>query len=279
MKFDEYRHDLKPYGLTCELWRPSLMKRPDRHNEIEINYLPECSITYLIHNRKFRVKKGSTMVFWALMPHQIVEFDRDAPYYVITVPFSILHEWKLPKAFLDVLFKGEMQAITHHFEDAEFDKKRFEKWTQELEQEDEEIYAACLLEFCAYLKRFAVKSLSAGQCLQKASPPSINLVERIAMYIASKFTDPIKVCDVAKEVGVHPDYANTIFKKAFNCTISNYIMEQRVLYAQRKLAFSTESITSLAYQSGFNSISRFNAAFKKKNIMTPREYRKKHLLA
>jgi AraC-like DNA-binding protein len=56
---------------------------------------------------------------------------------------------------------------------------------------------------------------------------------------------------------------------------STYLSEQRILCAQRKLSLNSDSITSIAYESGFNSISRFNATFRKFLGMTPREYRKK----
>ncbi len=36
-----------PYGFTLERWTPCLMPRQDRHNEVEINYLSEGSLTYL----------------------------------------------------------------------------------------------------------------------------------------------------------------------------------------------------------------------------------------
>ncbi|WP_067029511.1 helix-turn-helix domain-containing protein [Allomuricauda sp. CP2A] len=275
-RFDESRTDLKPYGLGCELWQPKRMKREERHNELEINFLPDCSITYLISNRKFKIKRGTVIAFWALMPHQVIDFKKDCPYYVITIPFSVLHEWNLPKTFLDSIFKGEVQ-ITRDLEDIEFEKKRFDRWSLELDKRGSELYAACSLEICAFIKRLALKNLPQS-CEQKVKPPPINLVERMAMFIASNFTEPIKASDVAREVGLHPDYANSIFKKAFCKTISNYIIGQRVLYAERKLSISDEPITSLAFQSGFSSISRFNAAFKKKNKLTPREYRKRHLL-
>ena len=35
--FDERRKELAPYGLTVERWRPNLMRKSDRHNEIELN--------------------------------------------------------------------------------------------------------------------------------------------------------------------------------------------------------------------------------------------------
>ncbi len=274
-QFDESRADLKPYGLTCDLWQPKKMEKPERHNELEINFLPACSLTYLIHNRKVKIKMGSIIAFWGLVPHQIVDFEQSCPYYVITIPFSILKEWKLPKSFLDALFKGNILTISK-LDDVGFEEKRFEKWSNELGQDEPELYAASLLEICAYIKRFAFHSLSTQSDLNQVQPPPMNLVERMAMFIAKNFTEPIKASDVAKEVGLHPDYANSIFKKVFCSTISNYIICQRVSFAEGKLTISNDSITSLAYQSGFNSISRFNAAFKKKNKLTPREYRKKN---
>lgn len=78
--FDEKREDLTPYGLTRETWCPNVMRRPDRHNEIEINYLPEGSITYLIHDKKIHVEKGSFIMFWALLPHQIFHYSRNQSY-------------------------------------------------------------------------------------------------------------------------------------------------------------------------------------------------------
>lgn len=51
-QFDEKRNSFKPYGFTCEVWTPGIMSRADQHNEIEINYFPSGSITYLIRGEK-----------------------------------------------------------------------------------------------------------------------------------------------------------------------------------------------------------------------------------
>lgn len=273
-KFDETRQDLKPYGLTCELWQPKLMERPDRHNEIEINYLPEGSLTYLIHDQKLKIQKGRMIVFWALFPHQIVDFSKDAPYHVITIPFSTLLSWNLPKRFLEMLFRGELKATTYKPSNPVLANQIFERWADELNRDTSVLKEICSLEIEAYLKRFAYRTMNATSSIEKVEPLPINLVEQIAVYIANNFNRPIKVVDVAKAVGLHPDYANVIFKKTFGYTISDYLLEQRVLYAKRKLSITQDSITSIAYDSGFNSISRFNASFRKSSGMTPRDFRK-----
>ena len=101
------------------------------------------------------------------------------------------------------------------------------------------------------------------------------LVEKMAIFIAKNYANSIRVFDVGEAVGLHPDYANSIFKKAFGCTLSEYISEERIAHAQRKLLSTNMSITEVAFDCGFNSVSRFNAAFLKMNGCTPREYRKK----
>ncbi len=62
-KFNKERRELEPYGLTCELWTPSLMPKADRHNEIEINYFPKGNITYLFHDYKKVVPSGRLTLF------------------------------------------------------------------------------------------------------------------------------------------------------------------------------------------------------------------------
>ncbi|MBV5311755.1 MAG: helix-turn-helix transcriptional regulator [Prolixibacteraceae bacterium] len=93
-------------------------------------------------------------------------------------------------------------------------------------------------------------------------------------YIGQNYKNPIKVAEIGETVGLHPDYANALFKKAFGCTISDYITEERVSSAKRKLVATDKSITEIAFECGYNSISRFNEVFLKMNSCTPREFRK-----
>ena len=89
--FDESRNEFKPYGLSCEIWSPSLMRKPDRHNEIEINYFPKGGITYLFQGNKVTVPSKKLTIFWGLIPHQIIDFKSDNPYYVCTFIKSNFH--------------------------------------------------------------------------------------------------------------------------------------------------------------------------------------------
>jgi AraC family transcriptional regulator, melibiose operon regulatory protein len=270
--FDESRDSFKPYGLTCELWSPGVMKRPDRHNEIELNYFPNGTITYFFQDKKLTIPKKRLAVFWALVPHQIIQVEESSPYYVCTIPFSWFLEWKLPSSFVDRILKGEV-VIDESNDFNEYDEFLLTNWVRDTS--DKEASKVILLEIQARLSRM---SLHNG-ITNKSHPLSVNStdvskVESIAIYVAQHYSQPLTVSAIGKAVGLHPDYANAIFKKAFGNTLSEYITAERISHAQRKLLSTEKSITEIAFESGFNSIGRFNAAFQKINHCTPRDFRK-----
>lgn len=272
--FNEGRNEFKPYGFTCELWTPGLMRKPDRHNEIEINYFAEGSMTYLFQDKKITIPAKRLSIFWGLVPHQIINYEGNSPYFVCTIPFSQFLEWKLPVSFVDRVLKGEVLFEVSE-ESSMHDEFLLENWIKDINKN--EFVEVTLLEMHARLFRMAKSNLS--KKVNNHSPIYLNeisKVEQIAIYIAQNYSNPIKVSDIGKAVGLHSDYANSIFKKAFGSTLSEYIIEERISHAQRKLVATDTSITEIAFECGFNSISRFNAAFLKINGCKPREFRKRY---
>jgi AraC-like DNA-binding protein len=270
--FNEKRKEFVPYGLTCEIWTPCLMRKPDRHNEIEINYSPESTVTYMIQDKKITIPAKKLAIFWGLVPHQIINFEGTKPYYVCTIPFSEFLEWKLPDSFVDRILKGEVLFETSE-NSSSFDEFLLNNWFHDLNTNNSSEVA--VLEMRSRLHRMAVSNLSKTENVH--TPIHLNeisLVERIAIYIGQNHRNPIKVAEIGQAVGLHPDYANSIFKKAFGCTLSDYITEERISNAKRKLVTTEKSITEIAFDCGYNSISRFNEAFLKFNHCTPREFRK-----
>lgn len=277
-KFDNGRPEFKPYGFTVEKWTPKLMSKPDRHNEIEINLLTGGSITYLINDKKVKINSKRMAVFWALFPHQIIQFENDAPYYVCTIPFAQFMNWQLSATFIDYVLKGEVVYAPTN-KNFEFEKHLMDVWLQDILTGDKKSIEVSTREMCAHLHRFALNSIPAESDEYKEGDleySKLDMVEKMTIFIARNYKQPIKNEDISKVVGLHPDYANTIFKKSFGMTLNQYVIQQRILYVQRQLSVSDESITAIAYEAGFNSLSRFNAAFREKCNCSPSEYRKRH---
>lgn len=272
--FNEGRREFKPYGLTCELWMPDLMKKPDRHNEIEINFFTSGSITYLFQGSKITVPAKNLTLFWGLVPHQIIDHTGSSPYYVCTIPLTLFLEWKLPTAFTEKILKGEV--VQEDFgEYSIHDEYLFKCWLNDLDKDV--IPEATLHEMRARCLRMASRVLPIKQNERlQIQNGEISRVEQIALYIAKNYMNTLKVSDIGREVGLHPDYANVIFKKAFDTTINDYIIQERIMHAQRKLITTDKKIADIAFECGFNSINRFNIAFRKINRCTPREFKNKY---
>lgn len=271
--FDARRGELVPYGLTCELWHPDLMKKPDRHNEIEINYFFEGNITYLFQGSKVTIPEKTFAMFWGLVPHQIVAHSGYVPYFVCTIPLTQFLEWKLPKSMVDRILRGEI-IIEKPGDYSLYDEFLLKNWITDLSIKSNQ--NVTLLEIHARLLRMANRILPSHQNnFSQIQINEINQVERMSMFIAKNYHNPIKAKDIGAEVGLHPDYANVVFKKAFGMTLNDYLIQERISHAKRKLISSDIRITDVSFECGFNSISRFNAAFQKINECTPREFRKR----
>ena len=269
--FNERRDQFKNYGFTCEVWEPGLMGRPDRHNEIEINYIPNGSLTYLFKDKIISIPEKTIAVFWGLIPHQIIEFSGKHHYYVCTIPVAQFLEWKIEHNFVNKVLNG-MMFVEKTNEVMKVDDFLFKSWVRDIN--DENLSEIVKLEIRARLSRIALTTSAQNLETKTITANEISPVERIAVYIAQNYNTHIKTSEIGAFVGLHPDYANAIFKKTFGRTLSDYIIHERIAHTQRKLLTCNDSIADIAFESGFNSLSSFNAAFLKINRCTPRQFRK-----
>jgi AraC-like DNA-binding protein len=100
----------------------------------------------------------------------------------------------------------------------------------------------------------------------------------MAAFVAMRYTEPLTVDDIGQHVGLHPNHAMTVFKRAFGTTLIRYLTEHRVSHAKRLLATTDDKILGVALASGFGSVGRFNAVFRESCGCSPREFRRRHRL-
>jgi AraC family transcriptional regulator, melibiose operon regulatory protein len=278
-RFDHNRPDFKPYGFTCELWKAAPMRRPDRHNEVELNLLKNGSLTYLLGGNRVTIPQGGLAAFWAAIPHQIIDSSGNPEYYVVTLPLSWFLQCRLPGKLVDRLLHGQFlrDSSVKRFE---LDLHLFQTWTRDLGGGRSEANAATQLELHARLLRLADDLPKIPGKGPRPSPligeGGLSKVEQLAAYIARRYQETIRIDEAAKEVGLHPNYAMNLFKKTFNITLNEYLTRHRVSHAQRLLATTDDKIVNIALDSGYPTLSRFYEAFKKTCGCSPSDYRKEH---
>jgi AraC-like DNA-binding protein len=283
--FDPTRPEFKPYGLTCERWTFSPMARPDRHNEVELNLMVNGSLTYLFGGARATIPAGGLAAFWAAIPHQVISTpsaDITAEYFVVTIPLAWFLQLDLPDRLVQPILHGQM---VHDPEENHFapDCQQFERWVNDLADRDEDRHRAARLEIEARLLRLALALPSAKG--GKRHPRShkgvlakhgLTKAEQMAAYIAQRYSQAVLVEDISRSVGLHPGYAMTLFQKTFGMTMIEFVNQHRITHAQRLLATTDKKVLSIAFESGFGSLSRFNDAFRRACGCTPRQHRRRH---
>ena len=283
--FDATRPEFSPYGLTCERWTLVPMTRADRHNEIELNLLLEGSLTYLLGGDRVTIEAGSLAAFWAAIPHQILGQEAPGPapeYFVATIPLAWFLQLQLPACMVQPILRGR---VVRESDAARFrqDVERFGRWAEDLDGPSAELRRASILEIEARLLRLGAAAAEPEPGRDSGPTPSrssieteLGKAEQMARHIAQNYTSPISVEEISRAVGLHPGYAMTLFRKAFGMTLVTCVNQHRLTHAQRLLTTTNQQILTIAFESGFGSLSRFNDAFRRAVGRTPRQYRSMH---
>jgi AraC-like DNA-binding protein len=133
-----------------------------------------------------------------------------------------------------------------------------------------------------FLKFPDLIAVKPGKVLNPKLPKSVNDETAVALRKLMEKERPylnpdLKASDVAEKLGVHPRTLSVLLKHTYEMNFSDFINSYRVLNAQELILSDTSNKTmfEILLDSGFNSKSVFNAAFKKHTGMTPSEYRRK----
>lgn len=96
----------------------------------------------------------------------------------------------------------------------------------------------------------------------------------ILKYIEQNYMNDITLEDLADLAGYSTYHFSRIFKKYSNTTFINFLNRRRVKAAELLLLESGSTITDVAMQVGFASLTTFNRVFKSINGCTPSDYKK-----
>ncbi len=100
-------------------------------------------------------------------------------------------------------------------------------------------------------------------------------INEIAEYITHNYQHNISLADIAQRFYISKSYLSRIYKEVTGFTVNEYINIVRIKKAQQMLESTDYSITQIAEQIGYDSITYFEKVFKKYIEQSPLKYRKK----
>jgi len=248
-----------------------------QHDDLEINIVVRGELDYLFGGERCVIPEGHTGLFWAAAPHRLVgpEPTPDDDIAWVHLPLPTVLGWTLPASFGSLVLAQRTvvvptEAVGTHL------LPLLANWQRDLSSGGP--LDAMLHEANGLVTRI----LDAHERLATtASPAPAPQVQRLksarlaamARFVAEHFREPISTTDIARSVGLNPNYATTVFRESIGVTLGEQLVRHRVAEAQRLLVTTTMTTESIAHSAGFGSSSNFYDHFVRTCGCTPGSYR------
>lgn len=95
-------------------------------------------------------------------------------------------------------------------------------------------------------------------------------------YVTVHYTEDIRLDYISKLVNMAPTAFSRFFKLRTGKSFAEYVVDFRLGIAARKLIDTSDPISSICYECGFNTLSNFNRLFRKRKQCSPSEFREKY---
>lgn len=134
--------------------------------------------------------------------------------------------------------------------------------------------SVAVLQIRGLLRSFALQlGEEANRAVLESHGEQPSTVKAATEYIGRHLGEKIHLDEVAEAVGVCSFQLCRLFKAHTGVTMTEFISRQRVERAKGGLEDPSRQISSVAYESGFSSLSQFNRNFLKYAGEAPSQYR------
>lgn len=277
--------EIKAFGRFGIRWfDPQLMPSEHFHGHIELNWLTRGGMDYVIDGRPVSVPAERLVMFWAGIPHRTVSIDRgpdgDARQCNVYLPLdSFLHMPSLGR-LTEAMMGGGVVALSP--ETIGGDTLR--RWYQDYRSGDAERTDILKQEIALMLRRAAVTGWdelmapwieNMGSAARARGP--LRHVVAMIRHILENLNEPLRAEDVARVVGLHPNYALNVFTEVMRVPMHKFVVRMRLIRARSLLFEGNLSIENVAFESGFSALSQFYVQFRNAYGLTPRQMRAHYL--
>lgn len=234
------------------------------HDFYEIYYLESGERYHLINDQLYHITAGQFIIFEPYVMHR--------SYGDKNMPFSRLLVYFKKGTHLSSQMETALSGITGAYQFSTQDSFKLHQLLNNilLEQENpsdfhKEYLHSILLIMLIFFFRHK------ENCLKESYS---NKVTAIISYINTNYAQKITIELLAKHFYMSPYYLCRKFKEFTNSTIIQQVNATRVINAQKLLLSTNRSITDIATDVGFDSLTHFERIFKNIMGISPSESRK-----
>jgi len=248
------------------------------HEDIEIIYLVEGSVKVGIGNDLYHLKRRDILIIGPGEVHFFLKEMRPSNRAVIQFRMSIYD------AFLsgskDIRTIRPMFTHSKYLTPGTELHSLMEKQIQQLINENTAskegyklIMKARLYDLAGILIRYMPKGEYSAKD-ESHQMERLQKLNKVFQYVDKYYQSNIDLHEISMVAGFSQYYFTRFFKENTGVTFVEYLNNFRITKAEWHLMEETDSITEVAFKSGFNSVKTFNRVFKQLKGCAPMEYRK-----
>ncbi len=255
--------------------RKQVEKREHFHQDIELIYVLDGSMTVEIGDQKSELKTEDVLVINANKKHDLKSQDKDLLYLRLGIAYPIVSDIFQS---VDIIFWCDSSKEN----DQRYDEVR-KALKGLLEKYLKEGHTGATFGYISQCYK-VLEIMSMHFLVRTGDKENITDKDRfedrilqINNYIRSNYAQDISLKDLSEKLYLSIGYLSRFFKKNYGMSFAEYLTNIRLYHAVEDLLYTSAPITHVAYDNGFTNAQVFNKAFKKAYGETPSAFRKKAL--
>ncbi len=264
------------YGYSTSLNH----KESDCHSAIEISMFNKSEGVYTINGRDIEFRSGDIFVMPSNAIHVFSKIKKQGEFF--NLHFEPRFIWRNLGTIGGDDYLSIFQGVDENFQcRLDRDNPAIAEITElflKIHREFEEQNPAYSHMVMIYIQLILISIYRNFDYHKKAKETvqdyNIAAIGKSIDYIDARFTEQLKLEDIAAIANLSPTYYGIIFKRLNGITPWEYITSKRIELATQKLKSGDHStMIELAYACGFNNTANFNRTFRKYTGQTPTEYK------
>lgn len=253
------------------------------HEELEILYILEGSMLLQIDTQSILVNKGDIVLIPPNFIHGASRYNNSicSFYAIVFHPsfiFSALNDI-IQQSYLEPFFIKTDKSFYLIDEKSKDQSKILQQVSSIIEAYNSRGFGFELLiksYVLQILYHFIEINSEKKKQLSKDDLLTTLRIKKILTYLEDNYQKSFSLREWASNIDLSKEQFCRIFKKHFNKTPIEYLMNYRINKAADLLIHSHMPIIDIAFETGFESANYFTIVFKNKTEMTPRQFRNSH---
>jgi AraC-like DNA-binding protein len=239
------------------------------HDYYELVYVVAGTAEHVVNGVSYQIAPGSLFMLTPADFHEIVPSSSDGLVcFNVVIDPAALDAQQLQDLF-PAPSDGAVWMVSDYLE-AESDFRRLWTESQQRGPGSEPLMQALLR---CILIEFARRCQDAPGPRRQRPHRADSGIARAVRYVDHHFREPLTLADVAAQAHLSPNYFSERFREFTGTSFQAYLQQRRLRFARSLLAATDLGVTEACHAAGFNSVSHFGRAYRRRYGQAPSAYR------